>query len=131
MGSPSRMMPIPIKAPGGSRGTPGVNTIPRAMQIREKPNTPESPDSRPGLLEIISTRQTRRAVEAPAGLLTLRRFVDVGGGVAAGAVVGVEPRKHIRPVGVHLHIDEGGTDRQILRVQPGILDRKLPHQPAG
>ena len=65
MGSPSRMMPIPIKAPGGSRGTPGVNTIPRAMQIREKPNAPESPDSRPGLLEIISTRQARRAVESP------------------------------------------------------------------
>ena len=43
------MMPIPLKAPGGSRGTPGVNTIPRAMQIREKPNAPESPDSRPGL----------------------------------------------------------------------------------
>ena len=38
-----------IKAPGGSRGTPGLNTTQRAMQIREEPNDPESPDFRPGL----------------------------------------------------------------------------------
>jgi len=43
------MIQSPIKAPGGSRGTPGLNAIQRAMQIREKPNDPESPDFRPGL----------------------------------------------------------------------------------
>ena len=30
----------------------GGSTIPRAMQIREKPNDPVSPDSRPGLLVV-------------------------------------------------------------------------------
>ena len=38
-----------IKAPGGSRGTPGENIVPRAGQNREEPNDPESPDFRPGL----------------------------------------------------------------------------------
>jgi hypothetical protein len=38
-----------IKAPGGSRGTPGLIAVPRAMLTREKPNDPESPDFRPGL----------------------------------------------------------------------------------
>ena len=33
----------------GSRGTPGANTTQRAMQIREEPNHPVSPDFRPGL----------------------------------------------------------------------------------
>ena len=37
--SPSRMHPTPIKAPGGSRGTPGMTTTQRAMLIRERPTT--------------------------------------------------------------------------------------------
>ena len=39
-----------IKAPGGSRGTPGGKLVPRAMRIREEPNEPVSPDFRPGLV---------------------------------------------------------------------------------
>ena len=39
-----------IKAPGGSWGTPGANTTERAMQFREEPNDPVSPDFRPGLV---------------------------------------------------------------------------------
>ena len=46
---PSRMFPSPIKAPGGSRGTPGLNAVQRAMHFREEPNDPVSPDFRPGL----------------------------------------------------------------------------------
>jgi hypothetical protein len=40
-----------IKAPGGSRGTRGLNFIQRAMQIWEKPNDPVSHRFRSGLLE--------------------------------------------------------------------------------
>ena len=32
-----------IKAPGGSRGTPGATTTQRAMPIREEPTNPVSP----------------------------------------------------------------------------------------
>ena len=46
---PSETEHAGIKAPGGSRGTPGANTTQRAMQIREEPNHPVSPDFRPGL----------------------------------------------------------------------------------
>ena len=48
----------PIQAPGGSRGTPGLHAVQRAMQCREKPNEPESPDFRPGLLAY-AERQAR------------------------------------------------------------------------
>ena len=46
----------PIEAPGGSRGTPGATTAPRAMLIREEPNDPVSPDFRPGLFVKDSAR---------------------------------------------------------------------------
>jgi hypothetical protein len=50
--SPEAPAVTPFKAPGGSRGTPGVNTAPPAMPTREKPNSPVSPDFRPGLLVV-------------------------------------------------------------------------------
>ena len=75
MGSPSRTRAGSIKAPGGSRGTPGVNAISRAMQIREEPNDPVSPDFRPGLFVKrapgpegrVSTSRRRSAKRRSAG----------------------------------------------------------------
>ena len=50
--SPEAPAVASFKAPGGSRGTPGVNTAPPAMPTREKPDNPVSPGFRPGLLVV-------------------------------------------------------------------------------
>ena len=58
-----------IKAPGGSRGTPGMSTIPRGMHSREEPNDPVSPDFRPGLLVNNRLIQGGDGTAAPADRL--------------------------------------------------------------
>ena len=59
-----------------------MNTIPRAMQIREKPNAPESPDSRPGLCDCKCTEPAGCESLSAAGLaaVTDRNCVPVRGG---------------------------------------------------
>ena len=53
----------PQEAPGGSRGTPGVNTVPRAMLIWKSPTTRCPRTSVRGFLS--NVRQARRAGSAP------------------------------------------------------------------
>jgi len=65
------------------------------------------------------------------GQLALGCLVDIGSGVAAGAVVRVETGEHSLPARVHLHADKRITYRQIVGMQSRIFNGKLSHQPAG
>ena len=66
---------IPTQAPGGSRGTPGMHVIPRAMRIRKKPNDPVSPDFRPGLFGGCWRESTGRCLPLEAGEILADRAV--------------------------------------------------------